>query len=183
MLAAIYHSPVIRLIPVGLVLMGLQNTLFVDMRPFGVVLQVMLAAAVAAGAAGGSERGAIAAFVLGLMYDLGLGTPIGVSAISFGLGAVVAGWIFLIRIERRWWLNALFVLAGAAVAEFSVPVMRLLLGDANAMIESTWRIVLIVALGAAVLSPMLVPLMRWSLRIGGEDWTPKKMKTVGGEST
>ena len=48
----------------------LPATLFADLRPAGVSIQVMLALAAAAGAAGGPQKGALAGFVLGLMYDL-----------------------------------------------------------------------------------------------------------------
>ena len=54
-------------------MLALQRTLFADLRPGGVALQVMLALAAAAGAAGGPQKGALAGFVLGLMYDLGVG--------------------------------------------------------------------------------------------------------------
>ncbi len=53
-------------------------------------MQVVLALVAAAGASGGSERGAVAGFVLGAMFDLVEGTPLGSTAIAF----TVAG--------RRW---------------------------------------------------------------------------------
>ncbi len=52
MIVALLRSSVIRVIAVGMMLLALQNTIFADMRPAGVSLQVMLAFAAAAGAAG-----------------------------------------------------------------------------------------------------------------------------------
>ena len=46
----------------------------------------MLALAAAAGAAGGPQKGALAGFVLGLMYDLSVGTPLGSSSLAMGIG-------------------------------------------------------------------------------------------------
>lgn len=57
MIAAFIQSPVFRLLPVGVILLALQNTLFVDLQPAGVIVQVLLALAAAAGAAGGADRG------------------------------------------------------------------------------------------------------------------------------
>ena len=48
-----------------------------------------------AGAAGGPQKGALAGFVLGLMYDLGVGTPLGSSSITMGLAGSVAGYVDL----------------------------------------------------------------------------------------
>ena len=50
-----------RVIPIGMALLALQQTMFVEMKPFGVIMQLLLAFAASAGAAGGPERGAIAA--------------------------------------------------------------------------------------------------------------------------
>lgn len=182
MLAAFYHSSVIRLIPIGLILIGFQETLFVEMRPFGVVVQLLLAFAVACGVAAGSDRGALAGFVLGIMYDLTIDRPVGSSAISFGLGAVVGGWIHLIRVEKRWWLNAIFVTLGAAVGEVLVPVVKLMLGDGNLVTPALWRIVPVVAIAAGMMSPLLMPIARWAMRLGSGEWKPGRVKSLDSES-
>ncbi|MEY2958354.1 MAG: hypothetical protein RLZZ01_922, partial [Actinomycetota bacterium] len=91
MLAAIWASPFSRVVPVGMALLALQKSLFVDITPFGVIVQVVLAFAASAGAIAGSERGATTGFVLGLLFDLAVGTPLGVSAITMGLAGQVAG--------------------------------------------------------------------------------------------
>lgn len=53
-----------RLILVGLMVLSLQTTVFNDMRPFGVCLQVMVLLAASAGLARGSDVGAIAGFII-----------------------------------------------------------------------------------------------------------------------
>ena len=98
-MGAILNSFLLRLIPIGMALLALQKTLFVELRPFGVIIQVLLAFACSAAAAAGPERGAIAAFVLGLMFDLATGAPLGSSSIAFGIAAYIAGWVDVIRIE------------------------------------------------------------------------------------
>ena len=170
MILALLRSSILRIVAVGMMLLALQNTIFADMRPAGVVVQVMLGFAAAAGAAGGSERGASAGFVLGLMYDLGTGGPLGSSSITMGLAGFVAGYVALINIERQWWLAAVFVALGSAVGELGVPVVRSFIGDSNVYSERLYRVVPLVALAAAVASPLLVPVGRWCLRLGRPEW-------------
>ena len=83
----------------------------------------MLALAAAAGAAGGPQKGALAGFVLGLMYDLARRHAARLVVDRHGPR----------RVRRRlracrsrsipqWWLAALFTGLGAAVGELAVPV-------------------------------------------------------------
>ena len=58
-----------RLVLVSLVLLGLQTTVLNDMRPFSVMIPVMLLFAVTAGTLYGSEIGAISGLIIGVMYD------------------------------------------------------------------------------------------------------------------
>src|SRR5262245_407776 len=112
-----------------MVLVALQETLFVDLRPAGVTVQVVLALAAATGAAAGPQRGALAGFALGLMYDLRAGTPLGSSSLTMGLAGWVAGYSLSITIDPQWWLAALFTGLGAAVGETAVPIVRTFIGE------------------------------------------------------
>ena len=170
MLGALLNSSLPRLIPIGMILLALQKTLFVELQPFGVIIQLVLAFAAAAGAAGGPERGAIAGFVLGIMFDLAIGTPLGSSSIAMGLAAYVAGWVDVIRIDTTWWLAAIFVGIGAAAGETAVPVIRRFTGEEDAFVPEMWTIVPVVAVAAAILSIPFVPLARWSLGLARPEW-------------
>ena len=174
MLSSLVQGPLLRLFAVGLVVLGFQKTLFADLRPAGVSLQVMLALAAAAGAAGGPQKGALAGFVLGLMYDLSVGTPLGSSSLAMGLGGFVAGYITSITIERHWWLAALFTGLGAAVGEAMVPVIRTFVGEEQVFEPRLGIVVVVVAAGAMVLSPLLVPVGRWCMRIKRPEWKAPK---------
>ena len=171
MLAAIVRSSLIRLVPVGMVMLALQRTVFAELQVSGVIVQIVLALVAAAGAAGGSERGAVAGFTLGVMFDLVEGTPIGSTAIAFTLAGAVAGLLALIAADPQWWLNAIFVGLGAAVGEAMIPVVRIFIGEENPWPSQMVRVVVIVSVSAMVLSPLLVPLGRWCLRIRSAEWT------------
>jgi rod shape-determining protein MreD len=169
-MAALLNSTVVRIVPIGMVLLAIQKTLFVEMRPFGVIVQVVLAFAASAGAAGGPERGAFAGFVLGLMLDLSVGTPLGSSSITMGVAGYVAGWCDVVRIETTWWMAAAFVGVGAAIGEAGVPVVRRFIGEEDAFVPEMSRIVPVVAVAAALASIVLVPVSRWALKLGRPEW-------------
>jgi rod shape-determining protein MreD len=170
MIAAFLQSSLVRLIPVGVLVLALEHTLFVERKVAGVTLQLVLALVAAAGASGGSERGAVAGFVLGVMLDLAEGTPLGSTAIPFTLAGVAAGLLALIAADPQWWLKSIFIAVGAAVGEATLPVVRLFIGQQNPWPTNMARVVLVVAAGAAVMSPVLLPLSRWCLKIRGPAW-------------
>ena len=174
MLASFVQGPLLRLVAVGMVVLALQRTLFSELRPGGVALQVMLALAAAAGAAGGPQKGAFAGFVLGLMYDLASGTPLGSSSITMGLGGYTAGYATSISVDPQWWLAALFTGLGAAVGEAAVPVVRAFIGQEQIIGPRFGVVVGVVAVGAMVLSPVLVPIGRWCMRIKRPEWRVPK---------
>lgn len=174
MIASLLQGPLVRVIPVGIVLLALQRTIFLDVRIAGVVVQLVLAFAASAGVAGGSERGAVVGFVVGVMYDLVESTPLGSTALAMTVAGAVAGLLALITAEPRWWLAAIFVGIGAAVGELMVPVVRLFVGERDPFDPALWQIVPVVALSSAAMSPVLVPLARWCLGIRRAEWRAPK---------
>ena len=87
-----------RLVLMSLMFLGLQTTVLNDMRPFSVMIPVMLLFAVTAGTLYGSEVGAISGLIVGVMYDCVLSTPLGLASLVFGEAAYVAGLLpFFVR--------------------------------------------------------------------------------------
>lgn len=170
MLGALLNSSLARIIPIGMILLALQTTLFEEMQPFGVILQLVLTFAACAGAVGGPDRGAIAGFVLGMMFDLSNGTPLGSTSITMGLAGYVAGWCDVIRVETTWWFAMIFVTLGATVGEAAVPVVRRFIGEEDAFVPEMATIIPVVAVGAAALSIPLVPVARWALKLRGPEF-------------
>jgi rod shape-determining protein MreD len=170
MIAALLTSSLTRVIPIGMMLLALQKTLFVELQPFGVIIQIVLAFAAAAGAAGGPERGAITGFVLGIMFDLSVGSPLGSSAIVMGIAGYLTGWVDLIRIDTTWWMAAIFVGLGTGIGEACVPVVRRFIGEEDAFVPEMVTIVPVVAVAGAIASIVLVPIARWSLKLGRPEW-------------
>jgi rod shape-determining protein MreD len=171
MFVSLIQGPLPRLVLVGMLVLALQQTLFVDVRPWGVTVQILLALAAACGVAGGPQKGALAGFVFGFLYDLRVGTPLGSSSFSMGLGGFTAGSVQSITIDPQWWLSALFVGLGTAVGEMLVPVVRTFVGEARPWSERWYTVVAVVTAAAMIASPLLVPLARWCVKIKKTDWT------------
>jgi hypothetical protein len=115
-------------------LLALQKTLFIELTPFGVIVQIVMAFAASAGAVGGSDRGRSRASRSGSCSTSRSGARSGSSAIAMGLAGYVAGWADLIRIDTTWWLAAIFVGIGTGAGELTVPVVRRFIGEADAFV-------------------------------------------------
>lgn len=153
-----------RLILVGLVVLALQTTVFNDMRPFGVCLQVMVLLAAASGLARGSETGAIAGFIIGLLYDMVLTTPLGLSAAVFALVGYVAGYANSFAHASTWWSRMLLGAGASAFGMILLPLMFSLTGADGLLTANIFTVVIVVAVFNAFLSVPAELLCRWALR-------------------
>ncbi len=159
-----------RLIPVALVLLAIQRTVSATYRVDGVAVQVVLALAAGAGAGAGSERGAFAGFALGMMYDLGVGTPLGLTALAYGLAGLTSGYVVSITPDPQWWLAAVFVAIGSAVGEIAIPVVKFLTGQEGWFNNRLLVVIPVVTAAATLLSPLMVPLGRWCAGAKRRTW-------------
>ena len=91
----------------------LQITVLSDLRVVGGLGDLMLAMTVAAGLTGGADRGATWGFATGVLYDLVLDTPFGLSALTYALVGYAVGLAgsALLR-TSGWWPVGLAAAAG-----------------------------------------------------------------------
>jgi cell shape-determining protein MreD len=171
MIASFLQGPLVRIIPVGIVMLALQRTFLVDVQVAGVIIQLMTATAAAAGVAGGSERGAMVGFVFGIMFDLAEGTPLGSTAAAMTVAGIVGGLLALIAADPQWWLGAIFTALGTAAGVAMIPVVRIFVGESEPFQERLRVVLPVVAVAGAVMSPLLVPLARWCLKLKRPEWT------------
>ncbi|MDO8389805.1 MAG: rod shape-determining protein MreD [Actinomycetota bacterium] len=166
----ILAGPAPRLLVIGLFALAIQRAVFAEHPLHDVKLQFVLALVVAAGAGGGSDRGAVAGFVLGLMYDLGGNTPLGQTALAYGMGGIVAGYLHSFTPDPQWWLAAVFAVFGAAVGELSVPLADLVTGESGWITGDLLVNVPVVAVAAGVMCPALLPIGRWMMGVKRKKW-------------
>jgi cell shape-determining protein MreD len=170
MFASFFQSSLVRVIPLGVVLLALQRTIFIEVQPADVIIQIMMIMTAAAGVAGGSERGAMVGFVFGVMYDLAEGTPLGSTAIAFTVAGVVSGLLALIAADPHWWLESIFTALGSAAGVAMVPVVRVFIGESEPFESQLGLVVVVMAVAGALASPVLVPFARWMLKLRRPEW-------------
>ncbi len=167
---ALFANPLLRLLPVGLLALSIQRVVFADVPVAGVKLQFVLALVVAAGAGGGADRGAVAGFVLGIMYD-GLGnTPLGLMALAYGLGGMTAGYVQSFTPDPQWWLASIFAFIGAALGEIAIPIAEAITGESGWIGGNAALTIPVVALFAAVMCPLLMSPGRWMVGAKRRRW-------------
>jgi rod shape-determining protein MreD len=153
-----------RLVLVSLILLGLQTTVFNDMRPFNVMIPVMLLFAVASGSLYGSEIGAISGLIIGVMYDCVLTTPLGLASLVFGAAAYVAGLLpFFIR-EPTWWTRAITIGIVGAAGELVFPLAQSMVGLSGRFQPHVVVVMTFVAVVGMIVAPLLLPVCRWTLK-------------------
>jgi rod shape-determining protein MreD len=134
-----------------------QHTLLDSVRVDGAHPDLMVLIPVAAGYAAGPERGAVFGFAAGLVADLFLPTPYGLSALvgcllGFGTGMATRG-----LVRSSWWLPPLVAAAATAGGLVTYAVLGAVLGDPG-MLKTYLAPALAVATPSAAL--LMVPVLR-----------------------
>jgi rod shape-determining protein MreD len=153
-----------RLVLMSLMFLGLQTTILNDMRPFSVMIPVMLLFAVTAGTLYGSEVGAISGLIVGVMYDCVLSTPLGLASLVFGAAAYVAGLLpFFVR-EPTWWTRAIAIGVVGAVGELAFPLAQSMVGLSGHFQPHVVGVFVFVTVVGMLIAPLLLPVCRWTLK-------------------
>ena len=145
------------------IVLVIQHTLLDALRVGGAHPDAMVLLPIVAGYAAGPERGAVFGFVAGLVADLFLPTPYGLSALvgcllGFGTGLATGG-----LVRSSWWLPPLVAAAATAAGLGGYAILGAVLGD-PAMVRSYLAPALVVATpAAAVLALPVLRLVAWAL--------------------
>jgi rod shape-determining protein MreD len=134
----------------------LQLSVVSDLRLFGAVGDLLVLVTVAAALADGPDRGATFGFAAGLLYDLVLDTPFGLSALTYALIGYLVGLIgAAVGRSGGWWPVVLAALGGAAAMCLYTAIGHLVgtpypVGDLPriALVVAAWNAALIVPVRA-----------------------------------
>jgi rod shape-determining protein MreD len=138
----------------------MQVTVFTHLRIFGVVPDLGLVLAVAVAYRAGPEAGALTGFAAGLLYDLFLETPLGLSALAYALTAYVLGLVVGGMMRPPRWISVALGAAGGLIGGLCFIGIGGLVG-----VEGMWtgRAVLVVLIAAAydaVCAPFVFALVK-----------------------
>ena len=142
-------------------LLTIQLGVLANLSIFGVQADLMLLAAIAAGISAGPERGAAIGFASGLMYDLMLQTPFGLSALTYAIMAYLVGSLQDSVLRAAWWIPVATATAASFVGVILYGVLGTVLGE-DLVGWELLRIAVIVAVLNTVFAPFVVRAMRWA---------------------
>lgn len=140
----------------------LQRGLFSQLRLADAAPDVLLLLAVAAGVAGGWERGAVVGFFSGLALDLMLPTPVGLAALSYLVAGAAAGRLRSADLRSARWRVMALCAAGCALGVVVFAVVGAVLGQGRFVNLHLLVVVLVVAATGAVFGPLAVRICRWA---------------------
>jgi rod shape-determining protein MreD len=147
-------------------LVTLQTTLIADLDFFGAKGDIVVLLPIAAGIAGGRDRGAIIGFIAGLSLDLVVhGTPTGFFALGYTLVGYIVGMVQAGVLRAAWWIPVLTAFGGSVLGVITLAVVGKFIGLEGLFDRRLLTICLVVAVinGALVLPMMRV--VRWSLPV------------------
>ena len=173
------RSELARLSLVVVLFVVVQDTVMLDLRIGGVHPDIMLLLPILAGIVGGPSRGAGIGFATGLVADLFLPTPFGLSAlvgclVGFGVGLAT------IALDRSaWWLVLVVALGASALYEVTYGVLGSVLGQPQMLHVALARIVVVVAVTNVLLAIVAVRLVKWGMAEASTEGMPTSEAGIG----
>jgi rod shape-determining protein MreD len=149
----------LRLVPLGLAVVITQVAVFPELRLLGMVPDLGLVAALAVAWHDGPEAGAWFGFAVGLVFDLFLATPLGLSAISYALVAYALGTLRPMFDGRVGWLTVAFGFLGGLAGGTLFALFAILTGADELQRLHTVAVVVNTALYDALLAPLMFGLV------------------------
>ena len=156
-----------------------QQTLMLDIRVGGVHPDVMVLLPIVAGIVGGPARGASMGFGSGLVADLFLPTPFGLSALVGTVIGFAVGVATLALDRSTIWLPPVAALGASALYELIYPALGSVLGQPQMLHADLLRIVVVVSVTNAILAIPALRLVTWALPAASTEGVPTSSLSSG----
>lgn len=153
----------LRLIVVYMLALLLQLTFFSEVRVAGVAPELPALVAILAGLFAGPRHGSMIAFWAGLVWDVYLSTPLGLSAAAFAVVAYTLGGITEDLFHDTRIQTLVLVFAGTAAMVTAYALLGEVVGQRGLVDDRLLRVVLVASAFNAVLSLAAAPAMRWAV--------------------
>ncbi|MGO8871556.1 MAG: rod shape-determining protein MreD [Acidimicrobiales bacterium] len=157
-----------------------QQTLVLDLRVGGVHPDIMLLLPIMAGVAGGPARGATMGFGVGLVADLFLPTPFGLSALAGCLVGFGVGVTTMALDRSALWLPPVTAVLASAVYELVYAVLGSVLGQPQMLHVDLLRIVVLVSVVNGLLAIPALRLVVWATPEVSTEGVPTSTVSHGG---
>ncbi|HWC11447.1 MAG TPA: rod shape-determining protein MreD [Acidimicrobiales bacterium] len=133
------------------------------LRVAGVMPDLMLLLAVAGGITGGSVQGAVIGFVSGMTVDFFLETPLGLSGLVFSVTGYCVGVAQTGILRSAWWIPMLTAFVASAAGQLLFAVAGAVVGATPIDTGHLLVVLLVVGVTNALLAPLALRLVGWSL--------------------
>ena len=141
-------------------------TLLSRLRIDNVRPDALLLVAVMAGLVAGPERGAVTGFCAGLLADLFLQTPLGLSALTYCLVGFAIGSLQSGILRAAWWIPVVTGLLASAGGTVLFAVLGAMVGQLDFVSPRLAVIALLVGFMNAALAPAAIRLVGWVFQAG-----------------
>ena len=130
-----------------------------DVRPDALLLVALLA-----GLTAGPERGAIVGFCAGLLADLFLQSPFGLSALAYSLVGFAIGSLQTGILRAAWWIPVVTAAGASAAGIVLFGVLGAMVGQADFVSPRLALIAVLVGFMNAALAPAANRAVTWAFR-------------------
>jgi rod shape-determining protein MreD len=164
-----------RVVLIVAVVLIIQQALMDALKVRGAHPDLMLLLPIAFGLVGGSERGAAMGFVSGLLADLFVGTPFGLSALVYTLVGFGVGMTGGDRLGGGWWVTPLTATLASAAGVVLYAGLGAAVGEGQMLHAHLATVTIVVAVVNGLLAAPTARLARWAMNLGrpsGAWYTP-----------
>lgn len=130
-----------------------------DVRPDALLLVALMA-----GLTAGPERGAIVGFCAGLLADLFLQSPFGLSALAYSLVGFAVGSLQSGILRATWWIPVLTAAAASAAGIVLFGILGAMVGQVDFVSPRLAIIAVLVGFMNAALAPAASRMVAWAFR-------------------
>jgi rod shape-determining protein MreD len=146
-----------------LLFLVLELTVLDRLRIFGAGPDIMLLLAITAGIVGGPRAGVLFGFASGIILDLFLETPMGLSALVFCLIGYAVGNIQGGVLRAAWWIPVVTTLIASVVGVLVYALVATVVGQPHLVTPHLFVVAAVVGIFNALLAPFALRLVRWSI--------------------
>jgi len=147
----------------------LHLTLLSRLRIDNVRPDALLLVALVAGLIAGPERGAIVGFCAGLLADLFLQSPFGLSALAYALVGFAVGSAQSGILRAAWWIPVVTALGASASGVVLYGLLGAMVGQVDFVGPRLVIVAAVVGVMNAALTPGAMRLVGWAFRSGPAD--------------
>ena len=146
-----------------LLFLVMELTVLDRLRVFGAGPDVMLLLAVVAGIVGGPRAGALLGFASGIVLDLFLETPMGLSALVFCLVGYAVGNIQGGVLRAAWWIPIVTTFVASVAGVLFYALVATVVGQPHLVTTHLLIVAVVVGVFNALVAPIALRLVRWSI--------------------